>query len=188
MYCPLRLWLADPLYGSRCIIIGRSLSLNAGHGVIMIEAEVMGPAEAVAGTAPSTLGELIPCHLSPVQQRQLVQLLEQYQDIFSHHDENLKQTAVLEHTNETQGPPVRPPYRRQSPTVWREEVEQVQQMLESSFIRPSNNPWASHVVMVQKKDGKLCFCVDLRQLKVATIKDVHPSPRTDELLDTLHGT
>ena len=60
-------------------------------------------------------------------------------------------------------------------------------MLASDVIRPSNSPWASQVVMVKKKDGSLRFCVDFRQLKAATVKDAHPLPRIDDLLNALHG-
>ena len=66
-------------------------------------------------------------------------------------------------------------------------MAQVQQMLTSGVIRPSNSPWALPVVMVKKKDGSLRFCVDFRQLNAATIKDAHPLPRIDDLLDALHG-
>ena len=66
-------------------------------------------------------------------------------------------------------------------------MAQVQQMLFSGVIRPSNSPWASPVVMVKKKDGSLRFCVDFRQLNAATVKDAHPISRIDDLLDALHG-
>ena len=66
-------------------------------------------------------------------------------------------------------------------------MAQVQQMLSSNVIRPSNSPWASPVVMVRKKDSNLRFCVDFRQLNAATVKDAHPLPRIDDLLDALHG-
>ena len=66
-------------------------------------------------------------------------------------------------------------------------MAQLQQMLINGVIRPSNSLWASRVVMVKKKDGSLRFCVDFRQLNAATIKDAHPIPRIDDLLDALHG-
>ena len=43
------------------------------------------------------------------------------------------------------------------------------------------------VVLVQKKDGKLRFCIDLRKLIARTIKDAHSLPSTEEMLDCLNG-
>ena len=66
-------------------------------------------------------------------------------------------------------------------------MAQVQQMLASYVIRPSNSPCASPVVMVRKKDGSPLFCINFRQLNAATVKDAHLLPRIDDLLYTLHG-
>ena len=129
----------------------------------------------------------VPEHLSPLQQQQLNGLFKEFSDVFSQGEDDLGCTPLLEHTIETHWPPLRQPYRRQNPAVRREEMAQVQQMLASDVIRPSNSPWASSVVMVKKKDGSLHFCVDFRQLNAATVKDAHPLPRIDDLLDTLHG-
>ena len=46
-----------------------------------------------------------------------------------------------------------------------EEVKaHIQEILDIGVIHPSNSPWASAEVLVQKKDGKLSFCIDLRRL------------------------
>ena len=128
----------------------------------------------------------VPEHLSPAQQQQLKTLFQEFSDIISQGEDNLGCTPLLQHTIETEGPPLRQPYRRQNPAVCREEMAQVQQMLSSGIIHPSNSPWASPVVMVKKKDCSLRFCVDFRQLNAATIKDAHPIPRINDLLDALH--
>ena len=102
-------------------------------------------------------------------------------------EDDLGCTPLLKHIIETDGPPLRQPYRHQNPAVLQEELAQVQQMLSNGVIRPSNSPWASLVIMVKKKDGSLRFCVVFRQLNAATMKDAHPIPRIDDLLDALHG-
>ena len=129
----------------------------------------------------------LPERLSPLQQQQLNELFREFGNVFSQGEDDLGSTPLLKHTIETRGPPLRQPYRRQNPAVRREEMAQVQQMLASNIIRPSNSPWASPVVMVRKKDGSLHFCVDFRQLNAATVKDAHPLPRIDDLLEALHG-
>ena len=167
------------------------LQLHAGQSIGVLE--VVHLAEASASAPPSSTHPTPPCqpplpeNLSPLQQQQLNELFKEFQDVFSQGDDDLGNTPLLEHGIETHGPPLRQPYRRQNPAVRREEMTQVQQMLSSNVIRPSNSPWASPVVMVRKKDGSLWFCVDFRQLNAATIKDAHPLPRIDDLLDALHG-
>ena len=55
--------------------------------------------------------------------------------------------------------------------------------MQDNVIQPSNNPWASPVVLVQKKDGTLCFCVGYRGLNL--VLDQFPLPRIDDLLNRL---
>ncbi|MGL5707185.1 MAG: reverse transcriptase domain-containing protein, partial [Aeromonas sp.] len=52
-------------------------------------------------------------------------------------------------------------------------------------IRPSNSPWCSRLVPVQKPDSTLRLCVDYRQLNSHTIKDNYPLPRIDDIIDSL---
>ena len=44
------------------------------------------------------------------------------------------------------------------------------------------------VVLVQKKDGNLRFCTDLRKMNNHTIKDVYLLPCIEKTLDSLQGS
>ena len=61
-------------------------------------------------------------------------------------------------------------------------------MLEIDAIRRSSSPWASAMVLVQKKDGSLHLCINLCKLSKCTVKDAYALPRIDETIDCLNGT
>ena len=61
-------------------------------------------------------------------------------------------------------------------------------MLESGAIRPSQSAWCNAVVLVQKKDGGLHFCIDFCHLNACMKKDFYPLPRIQEVLESLVGT
>ena len=79
-----------------------------------------------------------------------------------------------------------PPYRM-APTELKELKEQLRELLEKGFIRPSISPWGAPVFFVRKKDGSLRMCIDYRQLNKVTIKNKYPLPRIDDLFDQLQG-
>ena len=54
-------------------------------------------------------------------------------------------------------------------------------------IWPSNSPWASTVVLVRKKNGKLCFWINLRKLNSLMVKDACSIPQNQDTLDCLQG-
>ena len=63
--------------------------------------------------------------------------------------------------------------------MYDEDKVHIQEMLDVGAIRPSNSPWASAVILVHKKDGKLQFCINLQKLNARTIKDAYSLPRID---------
>ena len=60
-------------------------------------------------------------------------------------------------------------------------------MLEIGAIRRPISPWASPIVLVQKKDGGFRFCIDLRKLNNRMIKHAQSLPRIEDSLDCLDG-
>ena len=59
----------------------------------------------------------VPAHLSPAQQQQLKDLFQEFIDIVSQGEDDLDCTPLLHHAIETEGPPLRQPYRSQNPAV-----------------------------------------------------------------------
>ncbi|XP_070035048.1 uncharacterized protein [Nicotiana tomentosiformis] len=76
---------------------------------------------------------------------------------------------------------------KMAPAELRELKEQLKNLLDKGFIRPSSSPWGAPVLFVRKKDGSLRMCIDYRQLNKVTIKNKYPLPRIDDLFDQLQA-
>ena len=81
--------------------------------------------------------------------------------------------------------PKKQPVRRMPYAARSEIARQLKEMQENGVIQASKSPWSSPVVLVQKKDGSLRFCIDYRELNSVTKADTFPLPRIDDLLDQL---
>ncbi|GJT42616.1 putative reverse transcriptase domain-containing protein [Tanacetum coccineum] len=79
-------------------------------------------------------------------------------------------------------PVVRAPYRL-APSEMKELSEQLQELSDKGFIRPSSSPWGASVLFVKKKDGLFRMCIDYRELNKPTVKTRYPLPRIDDLFD-----
>ncbi|GJW95645.1 hypothetical protein Tco_0175317 [Tanacetum coccineum] len=84
-------------------------------------------------------------------------------------------------------PVARAPYRL-APSKMKELSEQLKELSDKGFIRPSSSPWGAPVLFVKKKDGSFWMCIDYRELNKLTVKNRYPLPRIDDLFDQLQGS
>ncbi|GJV68436.1 putative reverse transcriptase domain-containing protein [Tanacetum coccineum] len=81
----------------------------------------------------------------------------------------------------------RAPYRL-APSEMKEFSEQLKELSDKGFIRPSSSPWGAPVLFVKKKDGSFRMCIDYRELNKLTVKNRYPLPKIDDLFDQLQGS
>ena len=63
----------------------------------------------------------------------------------------------------------------------------IDEHLKKDFIWPSSSAAAFSILLVQKLDGGLCFCIDYRALNAVTVKNEYPIPLISETLGKLAG-
>ncbi|GJU71737.1 putative reverse transcriptase domain-containing protein [Tanacetum coccineum] len=66
--------------------------------------------------------------------------------------------------------------------------EQLKELSDKGFIRPSSSPWGAPVLFVKKKDGSFRMCIDYQELNKLTVKNRYLLPRIDDLFDQLQGS
>ena len=145
-----------------------------------------------AAATESDKQEMLGCHaekvgsdLSAGERDVFYHLLLSYADVFACSTSDLGRTNKLRHYIHTGDATPSVSQFMSHPIVVKKVLDQ---MLEKGVVEPSTSPWASLVVLVQKKDGSTRFCVDYRKVNDVTRKDAYPLPRIDTTLDTLHGS
>ena len=121
--------------------------------------------------------------LTAEEREQLMEVVREFASVFS---EVPGRTSAAEHVILVgDGVPIRQkPYR--VPYSRRGQVKlEIQKMLDAKVIRPSTSPWASPIVLVDKKDGTIRFCVDYRKVNQVAKFDAYPMPRVEEVLDSI---
>ncbi|GKD63057.1 putative reverse transcriptase domain-containing protein [Tanacetum coccineum] len=84
-------------------------------------------------------------------------------------------------------PVARAPYRLATSEM-KELSDQLKELSDKGFIRPSSLPWGAPFLFVKKKDRSFRMCIDYRELNKLTIKNRYPLPRIDNLFDQLQGS
>ena len=126
--------------------------------------------------------------LSSSERSRVLSLIRDFHDVFSKSDRDLGHCTIGKHSITTEdNVPVKLPDRRIAPQMVPEVKKILQNWLQDGIIKESNSPYASQLVLVRKKCGKIRACLDFRLLNNKTIKDAFPLPSIDMALDSLKG-
>lgn len=126
-------------------------------------------------------------NLEPSQQAKAKLLLEDFKSLFVKSDLELGRTDLVSMKVETgDNVPIKQrPYR--TPWSQRSLVEEhIDSMLKANVIQESASPWASPIVLVNKKDGSKRFCIDYRKLNRVIKQNSYPLPNIDDILTSMH--
>nr|GEV53059.1 retrovirus-related Pol polyprotein from transposon 17.6 [Tanacetum cinerariifolium] len=96
-------------------------------------------------------------------------------------------SGIPDRLNSRSRPLARAPYRL-APSEMKELSEQLQELSEKGFIRPSSSPLEAPILFIKKKDGSFRMCIDYRELNKLTVKNHYPLPRIDDLFDQNQGS
>ncbi|GJS17977.1 putative reverse transcriptase domain-containing protein [Tanacetum coccineum] len=84
--------------------------------------------------------------------------------------------------------PVARAHYKLAPSEMQELSDQLQELADRGFIRPSTSPWGDPILFVKKKDGSFRMCINYRVLNKLTVKNRYLLPRIDDLFDQLQGS
>ncbi len=123
---------------------------------------------------------------TPGEKERILNLLHEYHDIYSKDETDLGCTHLTEHMIDTgNSPPIKQHPHRTPIALANEEKAEIEKLQTQGIIEESTSPWASPIVLVKKKNGKLRLCVDYRKVNAVTTKDAYPLPRTQDCLDAM---
>ena len=136
-----------------------------------------------SGAEETSVERVVAPSLSCEQKQQLQQVMGAFPTVFQTMPGH---TDVVEHeihvgdVTPIRQRPYRIPYSRRE-LVKRE----LDEMMAAGVIQPSTSPWASPIVLVEKKDGGVRFCVDYRRLNQVAKFDAYPMPRVEEMFESI---
>lgn len=130
-------------------------------------------------------------HLQPREKYEIIRLCSKYVNILQLKDQPLTFTSKVKHfIKTTEEEPVHAKTYRY-PYIHRQEIQtQIDEMLRTGVIQPSESPWSSPVWIVAKKQDasgkkKWRMVIDYRKLNEKTISNRYPLPNITDVLDVL---
>lgn len=132
--------------------------------------------------------DLSSCEVSLEWNDKLLQLIEQYESIFSRHKMDCGEAKDIVHRIcLVDDKPFRLSYRRVPPCHYDKPWTALNEMEEFGIIRKSQSEYSSPLVLVVKPNGDLRICNDFRWLNARTVKDAYPLPHQTDALAALGG-
>jgi len=157
---------------------------SEGSKLSIKETEMVNLADKGENEKPVKIGVKFPKDMKP----KLIALLKEFKEIFvwSYQDMPGLDTKIIVHRI-----PVKPkcPLVRQALRGMNFEIilkikEEVEKQLKAGFLTAiAYSNWVANIVPMPKKDGKVCMCVDYRDLNQASPKNNFPLPHIDTLVD-----
>lgn len=118
----------------------------------------------------------------------LLQIIEQYESIFSRHKMDCGEATDFVHRIRlVDDKPFRLQYRRGQPCHYDKLPTALNEMEELGIIHKSQSEYSSPLVLVVKPNGDLRLRNDFRWLNARTVKDAHPLPHQTDTLAALGG-
>ena len=131
------------------------------------------------------IGEALLTH---EQQAHLINIIYDHKEVFSLFDGDLGFCDALKHSIPiTTDKPVYLPHRQIQVQLQSEVRKCLDNWLKQGIIHPSKSPYASQVVIVRKKTGEICLCINFGKLNTISIQDSFPFPCIEEALQAVQA-
>jgi hypothetical protein len=116
------------------------------------------------------------------EQKRLVEAwLVGNRDVIGSNELDLGETKTVTFKIDVQGAkPVKHPYRRFTGPLKQEILDEVAKFMKKGIIEKSQSEWASQIVPVRKKSGKLRLCIDYRAVNNLSKQDAFPLPNLED--------
>ncbi|GJW68700.1 putative reverse transcriptase domain-containing protein [Tanacetum coccineum] len=179
--------------GSFDVIVGMDWLSNHRAVIVCYEKIVRIPLPngeilGVQGERPKKDLRFLSCMKSEEKKLEDIPIVRDFPDVFSDDLSGLPPVRDIKFRIDLipGGLPVVKSLYRLAPSKMIELSNQLKELQDKGFIRPSHSPCGAPVLFVKKKDGALRMCLDLLRLE-ASVKNRYPLPKIDDLFDQLHG-
>ncbi|XP_057187744.1 retrovirus-related Pol polyprotein from transposon 412 [Triplophysa rosa] len=178
-------------------VSAREITLTRGTPIAQLfPVDVMSSPVVKRETDIEFAGKLTPSSFnfgdSPVPENwkgRLVSKLMERSEVFSTREFDVGCCKGTHHTIKTmEDKPFRERSRRLAPADVEALRQHLTQLKDAGIITESRSPYASPIVVVKKKSGKIRMCVDYRTLNRRTVPDQYTVPRVEDALACLNGS